>query len=216
MWLGWIWMVSTGLQQLFNFSASFAELKTDVVPLLKEQNSRTFSEFRPIPPLVNFAICLQTCAVANGLAIGLSLWKLQTSRLKTCIIGLWTVEMNYSCWLNFWGFLCKHSQEGPIPWWDQPESSCWVCTALIATLLLPGSTITPDMTTYPPWQTRKKGKDSVLQRLSLVAPAQSWSDSLQQTDYSRPLSPPRLLVVPQLCWQFFRLQCCHFSPISQP
>lgn len=50
----------TGLQQLFNLSASFAILKTDTAPPLRGKNSRPFSEIWLIPALMNLAMCLLT------------------------------------------------------------------------------------------------------------------------------------------------------------
>lgn len=65
---GWVKpkpMVSTGLLWLFSVNASCEECKTDVVALLRRQNSKPPSQLQPVG-LVNLVLFLLTLAADNA------------------------------------------------------------------------------------------------------------------------------------------------------
>lgn len=52
-------------------------------------------------------ICTYSWAIASGLALWSALGKLQTCRLKTPHLEMWSVQTNHSCWPSHLGVSCR-------------------------------------------------------------------------------------------------------------
>ena len=112
---------------------------------------------------------------------------------------MWTVETNYSCWLNFRGPHVDAQRKDPFSdKTDWNQAATWGYTALVAKVLLPGSFTISHRTTLPPSQEKTESEGLcyyrgcccvaylwLLPKVGLVSPGRLTTDPL----------PPQLFTV---------------------
>lgn len=131
---GWVKLkpiVSIGLLWLFSVNASCEEWKTDVVALLRRQNSKPPSRLQPVG-LVNPVLFLLTLAADNASLFCWPFGKLQTGRLKSRLpsLGPQTMETKHDC-------KCRCPCEGPFSDETNWNTSCELslhCSDLLPTI----------------------------------------------------------------------------------